>query len=40
MTFNFDLIFDSLCETRLKDLKRELDKKISEVEQCKQQQYH
>ncbi len=27
-----DLIFDSLCETRLKDLKRELDKRISEEE--------
>lgn len=30
--FGFDLIFNSLCETRLKDLKRELDKKISEEE--------
>lgn len=30
--FGFDLIFNSLCETRLKDLKRELDKRISEVE--------
>lgn len=30
--FGFDLIFDSLCETRLKDLKRELDKRISEIE--------
>lgn len=28
--FGFDLIFESLCETRLKDLKREIDKRISE----------
>ena len=28
--FGFDLIFDSLCETRLKDLKRELDKRAKE----------
>lgn len=31
--FGFDLIFNSLCETRLKDLKRELDKRISEQEE-------
>lgn len=30
--FGFDLIFESLCETRLKDLKREIDKRISEEE--------
>lgn len=28
--FGFDLIFESLCETRLKDLKREIGKRISE----------
>ena len=28
--FGFDLIFESLCETRLNDLKREIDKRISE----------
>lgn len=30
--FGFDLIFEILSETRLKDLKRELDKRISEEE--------
>lgn len=30
--FGFDLIFKSLYETRLKDLKREIDKRISEEE--------
>ena len=30
--FGFDLIFNSLCEARLKDLKRELDKRISEID--------
>ena len=30
--FDFDLIFNSLCEARLKDLKRELDKRISEID--------
>lgn len=30
--FGFDLIFESFCETRLKDLKREIDKRISEEE--------
>ena len=28
--FGFDLIFDSLCETSLKDLKRELDERVKE----------
>ena len=30
--FGFDLIFNSLCEAGLKDLKRELDKRISEID--------
>ena len=30
--YGFELILDALCETRLKDLKRELDKRIKEEE--------